>query len=276
MQARLAAQAEPVKSRGTVLLLHGWGMDATSMLPWAAALADRGWEGWLVDLRGHGGSSDAPAGYGTREAADVAALVAALERDGRLEPPVTLLGVSYGATTALFSEPALRGRVRAIVALAPFSNAGQAVRELVAGSLDDTGGSLHARALRRVARWRYDDPDRIDAAIAMASRTLGLEIDAVDLLPVVAGTDTCTLLLHGGNDDLVPIAHSRRIAAGADVVQLIELASEDHISLPLRVDWLAAPVADWLDAAVADASGEAHGAACPGFPLPADPAIPAE
>src|SRR3546814_9495781 len=86
----------------------------------------------MVDLRNHGRSSRAPAGFGARESRDIAALVEQLQVDGRLPPPVYLFGVSYGAATALFAEPLLRERIAGIVAMESYANAGDGVRGVIA------------------------------------------------------------------------------------------------------------------------------------------------
>ena len=89
--------------RGTVVLLHGWMMHGDSMLPWALRLGEAGYRAIAIDLRNHGRSGEAPSGYGTREAHDVVDVVAALRARGEVVEPVHLLGVSYGAATALFA-----------------------------------------------------------------------------------------------------------------------------------------------------------------------------
>lgn len=70
-----AAQQPAPAFRGTVVYLHGWEMDGSSMLGWALGLADRGYAGIAVDLRNYGDSSRAPAGFGPREATDIVALL---------------------------------------------------------------------------------------------------------------------------------------------------------------------------------------------------------
>lgn len=80
----------PLPVRGTVVLLHGWSMDASTMLPWALALSEHGLQAIAVDLRNHGHSGHAPTGYGLREARDVVALLDALRAQGDLHAPVYL------------------------------------------------------------------------------------------------------------------------------------------------------------------------------------------
>src|SRR5450631_129493 len=56
--------------RGTVILLHGYGLAQFSMVPWALQLAEAGWRCVLVDLRGHGKSTGKQIFYGIKEAHD--------------------------------------------------------------------------------------------------------------------------------------------------------------------------------------------------------------
>jgi len=231
--------------RGTVVYLHGWEMDGSSMLGWALALADRGYDGIAVDLRNYGDSSRAPAGFGPREATDIVALLDALRARGALREPVYLLGVSYGAATALFAEPWLRGRVAGIVAMEPYANAADAIRSLVPGMLAMPAHGIGERVASTWARHRYT-PAATQQAIAEADRRLGIDLATIDLHVPLAQSQTCTLLLHGARDTFIPVAASRSLAAGAPRVHYAELPLETHVTLPLRVDWLADPLAKWF------------------------------
>jgi pimeloyl-ACP methyl ester carboxylesterase len=251
-----------IATRGTIVYLHGWSLDGSTMLPWAMALAERGYRGIAVDLRNAGGSSKAPAGFGPREAADVVALLEHLGAQGALREPAFLFGVSYGASTALFAEPALRGRVAGIVALEPFANAADAVRTMVPGMQADVT-STSGRMLLAVSGHRYD-ADAVERAIANVDQRLDLDLATIDLHAPVAQSQTCTLLLHGARDTWIPAAGSRSLAKDAPRVRYRELPDETHLTLPLRIDWLAAPLANWLSSAAAGR--------CDDLALPADPA----
>jgi pimeloyl-ACP methyl ester carboxylesterase len=254
----------PVAARGTVVFLHGWQTDATSMLGWAEALSERGWHGVAPDLRNFGRSARAPAGYGTREARDVAALLDDLHARGEAREPVFLFGVSYGAATALFAEPALRGRIAGIIAMEPFGNAADAIRDLARHERDAPARGI-ARVGRAWTRTRYDD-ESVERAIGTADTRLGLDLDAIDTAVPLAASRTCTLLMHGGHDKLVPVATARRLAAAAPAARYLELPDENHFTLPMRIDLLAAPLAAWMDAV---AAGD-----CPPPPLPAGATSP--
>jgi pimeloyl-ACP methyl ester carboxylesterase len=259
-----AAKQVPVRPfRGTVVYLHGWEMDGSSMLGWALALADRGYAGIAVDLRNYGDSSRAPAGFGPREAGDIVDLVDGLRARGTLRGPVYLLGVSYGAATALFAEPALRGRVAGIVALAPYANAAEAIRTLVPGMIDMPARGVTARLFTGWARRHYDKA-AIERAITEADQRLGLDLAAIDLHAPLAQSQTCTLLLHGARDNFIPVNAARSLAAGAPRAHYTELPLETHMTLPLRVDWLADPLSAWL--------ADAAAGRCEPLALPPDPA----
>lgn len=247
------------RPRATVLLLHGWAMDKDSTLPWAFAFADAGWRAVLLDLRNHGASGRAPAGFGPREAVDVARAIDDLRQRGELVGPLVLLGMSYGAAVAL--ETAARHEaVAAVVALEPFANAGAAVRDMLDDGLAGRGGPVGLR----LARWRYGDVDR-DAVVAAASARLGLDLDSVGPGDALAAWPRCTLLLHGAADRMLPPAHSRALAMAAPRARLAVVDGEDHLSLPLRLDRLARPVIAWATAAATTSTD----ASCPAFALPA-------
>lgn len=237
----------PQPPRGTVLLVHGWSVSLYANAHWALALAERGYRSVLVDLRNHGRSDAAPAGFGGREAADLAALVATLRAQGRLQPPLTVLGVSLGAVAALHlaaDEPA----VRAVVALEPYANAADAVRSAFAGLAPES-----------FAPWI--GPATIERAIARLSRRLGLELTALDTAPVLARVPVCVLLLHGQRDRAVPVEASRGLVGANRDAQLFELPWDGHFSTPARLDVLADPLAHWIDAA----AHRDRSAPCPAF-----------
>lgn len=243
-----APSAPSATPRGTVVLLHGWMMDGGSLLPWSIALAEAGYRTITLDLRNHGRSGHAPSGYGTREAGDVVDAVAALRERGEITAPLHVFGVSYGAATALFAAADPRLQAERIVALESFDNAGAAIRDMVPHMLDEDGGSWHAQLTRRWLRWRID-ASVLDAAIVRAGDTLSLPLDDVDVGAALAQAPGCVLLVHGDADRHVPVEHGRALAAAVPGARYLELAGEDHLSLPMRLDRLAPTVVDWFDAA---------------------------
>ena len=106
---------------GTVLVLHGIRSEKVWFVGLAQRIAAQGFRAVLADLPGHGRSSGDWLRYGVREANDLSALLTELAKSGRLAEPVGVVGVSYGAATGI-QLAAVDSRVRAVVAIAPFSS----------------------------------------------------------------------------------------------------------------------------------------------------------
>ncbi|KRG71566.1 alpha/beta hydrolase [Pseudoxanthomonas dokdonensis] len=240
-----APSGPPPTPRGTVVLLHGWMMDGGSLLPWALDLAQAGYRTVSIDLRNHGRSGAGLSGYGTRESDDVASVIRSLREQGEISGPVYLLGVSYGAATALFTAQSMGDEISGVIAMESFANAGRAIRDMVPHMLARQPDDWLGQAQARLLRWHYGGQD-MDAVIAEADARLGLDLDRVDVSRVVASAPACILLLHGDQDQHVPVAHGRLLAKSSARVRYIEMAGENHLSLPLRVDRLAPTVSDWL------------------------------
>lgn len=252
--------ARPLETRGTVVYLHGWQGEATAMMPWALAFAERGYAGISVDLRGHGASDDAPPGYGPAEGKDIAALVGALTSAGSIEAPVYLFGVSYGATSALFAEPLLRDKLAGIIALEPFANAADGVRGGVRGWSRVANKSLGGKLVNWAMR-KQTTPEGVERAMDDASRRLGYDLRSIDAGEVVEASRTCTLLVHGTGDRWLSPDATRRMAERSAVARFVPVEGANHQTLPLRVDLLEEPMAEWMRAA---AAGE-----CPSMKVPA-------
>ncbi|KAF1711503.1 alpha/beta hydrolase [Pseudoxanthomonas kalamensis DSM 18571] len=257
----LAPAATAAAPRGTVILLHGWMMDGDSMLPWALQLAQAGYRSISLDLRNHGHSGGGPAGYGTREAEDVAAVIAALRARGEIRGPLYLFGVSYGAATALFTADRLGDQVAGVVAMESFANAGRGIRDMVPHMLSGDPKGLKAQATLQLARWRYGDQN-LDAVIAAADRKLDVDLDRIDVTAALADTRACVLLVHGRNDRHIPVQHGRALALASPRARYLEVPGEDHLTLPMRMDELGPVVDGWL----ARTAGDGDGASCPQAP----------
>ncbi|HEY0335133.1 MAG TPA: alpha/beta hydrolase [Stenotrophomonas sp.] len=242
-----AAAGRPPAPRGTVVLLHGWMMDGDSLLPWSFTLAQAGYRAITLDLRNHGRSGSGPSGYGTRESDDVVRVIGELRERGEIDGPLYLLGVSYGAATALFTADKLGDQVAGVVAMESFANAGRGIRDMVPHLLAEAPHGWQARAVSGYLRWRYADQD-IGQVIAAADQQLGLDLDGLDLAPALVDTRACVLLVHGDADRHIPVAHGRSLAASSPRARYLELHGEDHLTLPMRIDVLAPVVEDWFAA----------------------------
>jgi dienelactone hydrolase len=179
-----------------VLLVHGHGASARTMLAMARVLSRRGFAVMLVSMPGYGGSEGPPDFMGP---ATLAAASAALDRLGAspgVDPArLGAWGLSRGATVV--AELAARRRdLRAVVAQGGIYDLWAEARDTrVAG----IRGVIESEAGRDSAAWGERSP------ILRAGRVRG-----------------AVLLLHGERDPNVPIAQARAFeaalrAAGADV-----------------------------------------------------------
>jgi pimeloyl-[acyl-carrier protein] methyl ester esterase len=94
------------------VLVHGWSMSSRAFAWQADALVEAGYRVLAPDLRGHGGSSAAPAHEVADHARDLAALFATEDVAG-----AALVGWSMGGQVALEALPALGERVGALALL---------------------------------------------------------------------------------------------------------------------------------------------------------------
>lgn len=207
-----------------LVLVHGgfWreGWDRRHTRPLASALRDRGWLVATPEYRRTGGLGGWP-----RTLDDIAALrerLLPLLREvlpGRVAPPgPTLVGHSAGGHLALWwslTNGSGTDRPRRTVALAPVSDLARAHAEKLGG------GAVAALLGGGVAQV----PERYAAADTAARLRAG---------EMLAGE---VVLVHGRDDDSVPVQHSRDLATDVGV-ELVELTCDHFAPIdPLSVVW---------------------------------------
>lgn len=216
--------------RGTVVLLHGYGDSGLAMLPWGLLLADHGWRCVLVDLRGHGQSNGKQIYFGVQEVHDLTILLDRLAQHHDVDPPVSVLGHSFGAVLALRWKMADL-RIDKVVAISPYADLSKAVL----GLADQYAGWLPQSFIKAGLRKL---PGLLQVTPCELNPSCWLE----------TGPDTA-LFIAGTAD---------RIASSAQVEQLHQLAGPGnellvvpdaaHEPLPFYLDDLAEPVLHWLSA----------------------------
>ena len=215
--------------RGTVVLLHGYGLGQFAMVPWALRLADDGWCCVLVDLRGHGKSTGKRIYFGIKEPQDLTQLLDTLVHDERLSGPVSVLGESYGATLALRwkTEDA---RVNRVVAVAPYAALSNAVLNIRQEYADWIPRGLVRAGLRRLPRLLNAEPAQLDT------------ITVLENYPVAA------LFVAGGNDRIAPPEEVETLyALAAPGSRLVLVPDATHEAVTYYFEELVPPILEWLD-----------------------------
>ncbi|MBK1723473.1 alpha/beta hydrolase [Thiocystis violacea] len=197
----------------TLVVLHGWGGNAELMLPLAVPLQAAGFNLLLFDARNHG-RSDAD-GFSSlpRFAEDLGMAIVWLKRHhpGRAAR-VAVLGHSVGAGAALF-EAARNPDIMAVISLAAFADPAQVTAEALR--------QLHLpRPIARVAS-RY------------VEWVIGHRFQTIAPLNSVRRIACPILLVHGQEDQTVPVADARRILANCRTpdARLLEIEGAGHDSV---------------------------------------------
>jgi pimeloyl-ACP methyl ester carboxylesterase len=214
--------------RGTVFLLHGYGLAEFAMVPWAWRLAQDGWRCVLVDLRGHGQSNGREIYYGLRESRDMSQLLDVLTNQGQLAPPVAVIGDSYGAALALRWKT-MDPRVGRVVAIAPYAVLSNAVLNIC----HDYASFLPRAVIR--------------AGLKQLPTVLDVQGDDLNTTTVLARHPVSALFVSGSEDNIAPPADVRILFEEAlPDSELIVVAGATHETLCYRFSELVPPVLAWL------------------------------
>jgi len=215
--------------RGTIVLLHGYGLAQFSMLPWALRLAEAGWRCVLVDLRGHGQSTGPQIYFGTRETGDLSQLLDALARDQKLTGPVSVVGESYGAALALRWKT-VEPRVQSVVVLAPYASLSNAV--------------LNIR--REYAGWV--PKVIIKSGLKQLPSVLDIPADELDTTTVLKRRPVPALFVAGAEDKIVPEREVEELCAlAAPGSEIVIVPDATHEALTYYFGDLVPPVLAWLE-----------------------------
>ncbi len=247
----------------TVVWHHGSPQTGALLEPLLAAAARRGIRLLSYGRPAYGGSTPSPGRDVASAAADVARLAdaAGVER-------FAVMGASGGGPHALACAALLPGRVTGAVCLAGLAPLTQDIDWF--GGMVAPGGLQAARAGRE-ARARYAASDEFDeraftprdwvalsgtwaslgadAGLAGAAGPDGLIDDDVAFVSPwgfdVSRIEVPVLLVHGGQDRVVPPSHSDWLLRHCPQGELWSCPRDGHVSVldacPVAMDWLAAP-----------------------------------
>lgn len=214
--------------RGTVVLLHGYGLAQFSMAPWALRLAQEGWRCVLVDLRGHGKSTGKQIYYGLQEAQDLSQLLDQLAMDGGLKEPVAAFGESYGAVMALRWKT-VEPRVQMVVAITLYAGLSNTVLNL----------------RHEYARWL--PKSLIKSGLKKLPAILGTSAGELDTTTALARHPVGALFVAATEDKITPAIDVEKLHSLASPgSKLLVLTNATHETAMYFLADLAPPVLDWL------------------------------
>jgi alpha-beta hydrolase superfamily lysophospholipase len=217
------------RPEGALVVCHGAGSRKENHEIMGEQAAAAGLAALTFDFRGHGGSGGALDPDGWRDA--VAAGERLLAESGA--PWLAARGASMGGCMLLLAARARPGFFRSLVLLCPADGA-----SLLAG-LDYFGDGMEAAA--------PPDPQGREYGGRFDGPALRPFLESLDLTAAASGMPR-VLLAHARDDDAVPFAHSRRLAAVlAPPSEFIVLAEGGHHG-PGRSPLVARATIDWVKA----------------------------
>ena len=211
-----------------LVVMHGWGGNAEMMLPLAVPLHAAGYALLLVDARCHGRSDSDTFASLPRFAEDIeAALDWLRERPGVDPAALGVIGHSVGAGAALLVA-ARQPELRAVVSLAAFAHPAAMMRRWLA--------TLH------IPYWPLGA-----YILAYVQHVIGFRFDVIAPRNTIARVACPVLLVHGLEDDTVPVAEAREIygARAGDAVELLLISGshDDYGDIGMQI----AGLRDFLD-----------------------------
>jgi pimeloyl-ACP methyl ester carboxylesterase len=186
----------------------------------AQALAKKGYDAVLMDLRRHGRSEGEFVTYGVREKADVKAVADSLVRDHAVHEPIFAFGEGLGAMVAVHYAT-VDPRCRGVVAVSPFVD-------------------IRTQAQRGMGAWVK--PEEVEEVLAKAGETGGFDPAEASSLRAAAALKAPLLVIHFPNM-ITALADSEAVAkAAAGPRKLIEPSIPDRTAMvvpAVQEEWLA-------------------------------------
>ncbi len=200
----------PGAGRAPVLVvLHGWGGNAETMLPLAAPLHRAGYALLFFDARSHGRSDLDTFSSMPRFAEDIEHALAWLEQQPGIDRKrVGLVGHSVGAAAALLVA-SRRDGLAAVVSIAAFAHPDTVMRRMLAG-------------------WRVPYIPFGWYILRYVQHVIGYRFDDIAPLNTIGRTRCPVLLVHGTEDAMVPAADARALHARCPAMCSLLLVKGSH------------------------------------------------
>lgn len=174
----------------TLILLHGWGRNLSRTLPYIQSLHPLGYNLLAFDARNHGSSSPVKNPTVGTFAQDVLSAIEFLRQRGVTQ--IGLVGLSVGGG-AVINAAAWDQTIRAVITI---------------------GAISHPVALMKYEFNKRHVPGFLASFLLdYMRRRYGLDFDAIAPLNNLPKAEANFLIIHGENDQTVPLAHGQALAA---------------------------------------------------------------
>ncbi|WP_417808640.1 alpha/beta hydrolase [Thioclava sp.] len=198
-----------------VLVMHGWGANASMMLQIAPPLRAAGYAVLFVDARCHGESDDERFTSMPRFAEDIGAGLAYLRTRPEIDPDdIALLGHSVGAGAVLLYA-AHHDDIRAVISLSAFA---------------------HPREVMRAWLAQYHIPFTVIGSYILrhVERVIGARFDDIAPINTITQVKCPVLLVHGREDTSVAFNDALRLQAAQPAAQLLAVTGDHDLRETLR------------------------------------------
>lgn len=204
---------EAPKATNTLVVLHGWGSNAEMMLPLAAPFYKVGLNVLLLDARSHGNSDKDTFSSLPRFAEDAQNAVTWLKymHPGAAQK-VALLGHSVGAAAVLLAA-SRRKDISAVISVSAFAHPTWMMQRYL--------NTLHVPSFIQPVILRY------------VEWVIGNRFNDIAPINTIRSIGCPVLLVHGNEDNVVPIEDSRAILTDSHSahVRLVEVDAAGHDSV---------------------------------------------
>lgn len=193
-----------------VVLVHGWGGNAATLLPLAVPLWQAGFALVLYDARCHGRSGEDSFASMPRFAEDLVHVVDWLRQQTAVDPRrIAIIGHSVGAGAALLAA-SRRHDIAAVVSIAAFAHPEKVMRRLLTTKL--------------IPYWPFGW-----YILHYVQHVIGHRFDDIAPLATIHQVRCPTLLVHGAQDTTVPVAEAYAIyAARGEAPVRLRIVSGSH------------------------------------------------
>ena len=220
-----------VGDRPALVILHGWGSNSEQMLPLARPFHAAGYTLLMIDARCHGHSDEDRFPSLPLFAEDLDHAIDWLRRQpGIAASEISVLGHSVGAGAALLSA-SRRNDLRAVVSVSAFAHPEGVIRRRLEAK----------KVLYRPFGWY---------SLRYIERFIGHRFDDMAPENTIAGVRCPVLLVHGRQDETVPVGdalriHTQSLTANVDLL----LVDGDHAFTAeqgRQISAIASLLSDWL------------------------------